>query len=76
MNLQLIKLYLIESVKLFFIFLFIRTLLDFGIDQNAFNLQKSLTNNLVAAGIFGLLLGVFRVLKFQQKRKKEDEPAN
>lgn len=71
MNQEIIKIYLIEVAKLFLIFLFIRTLLDFGLNQNAFNLQQSLTQHLVAAGIFALVLGVIRVIKIQRKKQGE-----
>ena len=71
MNLELVKIYLLEAAKLFIIFLFIRTLLDFGIDQKEFNIQQSMRSHLIAAAIFGLILGVIRVIKVRGNNKKE-----
>ena len=72
MNLEIVKLYLIEFVKMFLIFLVVRMLVDLMAGSESFSITNSVTNQWEFALIFAGVLAVVRVLKIWRKRKGEE----
>ena len=60
-----------DFLKISFIYLIIRILLDFMRDKDAFNFQSSLSTNLANALLFGILFAAIRSLLAWAKEGKK-----
>lgn len=67
MNSTLVKLYLVETLKMTLIFLVIRVALEWMTDSKTFDLTHSVTHQFEFALIFGAIMGIVRVIRLRGK---------